>query len=601
MAASAVVRAARVVAWPLGPCGRRVRRGLLLACVPYLVATLSAGRTTAQAVFTDVTPGSGLDGFAHNPNALAVPGSLEWTMGGFGIADFNGDGWPDIFVPRGGVGADRLFVNRGDGTFVNEAVARGVAAAHAGNGVSCADFDGDGDADILVTSYGTGSDNLGQVGRHRLYRNEGGVFTDIAAVAGVATTSTAAATANGAAWGDIDLDGDLDLAVCGYSASVAGNRLFRNDGGLFVDLTGSALVVQATWGFQPLFVDLTGDGFPELLMAADFQTSRVFRNLRSGAFALATAEFGMGIDRNGMGVCVGDFDRNGAVDTFVTSIHSDMPPPVGFNGNTLYLNDGTGMTRQESELRGCVDGGWGWGAVALDVDHDGWEDIAEVNGRNAGEWAAEQEYLYRNAQGVFVRMGADAGLSLAADARCVGTLDHDRDGDLDLLMLVNGGPLRLFRNDSPKAGRWLELDLVGGGSSRCAPHGIGALVECEAGGAVVRRWVHSGSGYQSSGEPVVHLGVPGRASSAVVRVLWPSGQTTVLDGVALDARHAVVAPGRADIDADGVVGGADVMAVLSAWGATDRAQRATRAADLDGDGQIGPRDVVSVLSAWSTR
>ena len=496
----------------------------------------------AQVVFTDATPGSGLDAFAHQPNALAVPGSLEWTTGGFGIADFDGDGWPDIFVPRGGVGTDRLFMNRGDGTYVNEALARGVAAAHAGNGVSCADFDGDGDVDIFVTSYGTGSDNLGQPGRHRLYRNDGGVFTD---------------------------------------------------------LTGAAIAVQSTWGFQPLFVDLTGDGFPELLIAADFQTSRAFRNLRNGAFALATSEFGMGIDRNGMGVCVGDFDRNGAVDAFVTSIHSATPPSGGFNGNTLYLNDGTGMTSQESEARGCVDGGWGWGAVALDADHDGWEDIAEVNGRNAGEWAAEQEYLYRNESGDFVRLGADAGLTLAADARCVGTLDYDRDGDLDLLMLVNSGPLRLFRNDSPKAGRWLELDLVAGGATRCAAHGIGAVVECEVQGAVVRRWVHSGSGYQSSGEPVVHLGIPARAAAATVRVLWPSGQTTVLNGVALDARHALAAPAAADVDADGVVAGADVMAVLSAWGAIDRSQRAARAADIDGDGMVGPRDVVAVLSAWS--
>ncbi len=564
-----------------------------------LVPCISVEGARAQVVFTDATPGSGLDAFAHNPNALSVPGSLEWTTGGFGIADFDGDGWPDIFVPRGGVGTDRMFMNRGDGTFVNEALARGVAAAHAGNGVSCADFDGDGDVDIFVTSYGTGSDNLGQPGRHRLYRNDGGVFSDIAGAVGVAMSSPAVATANGAAWGDIDLDGDLDLAVCGYSPSAGGNRLYRNDGGVFTDLTGAAIAVQSTWGFQPLFVDLTGDGFPELLIAADFQTSRAFRNLRNGAFALATAEFGMGIDRNGMGVCVGDFDRNGAVDAFVTSIHSATPPSGGFNGNTLYLNDGTGMTSQESEARGCVDGGWGWGAVALDADHDGWEDIAEVNGRNAGEWAAEQEYLYRNESGDFVRLGADAGLTLAADARCVGTLDYDRDGDLDLLMLVNSGPLRLFRNDSPKAGRWLELDLVAGGATRCAAHGIGAVVECEVQGAVVRRWVHSGSGYQSSGEPVVHLGIPARAAAATVRVLWPSGQTTVLNGVALDARHAVAAPAAADVDADGAVAGADVMAVLSAWGAIDRSQRAARAADIDGDGMVGPRDVVAVLSAWS--
>ena len=559
----------------------------------------AAALSHAQVVLTDVTPGSGLDAFSHNPNALAVPGLLEWTMGGFGIADFDGDGWPDIFVPRGGVSTDRLFMNGHDGTFVNEAAARGVAAVHAGNGVACADFDGDGDVDIYLTSFGAGTDNLGQVGKHRLYRNDGGVFTEVAVACGVATTATTSATAAGAAWGDLDLDGDLDLAVCGYSASVAGNRVFRNDGAVFTDITGAGFGVNGTWGFQPLWVDTTGDGFPELLMAADFGTSRAFRNMRDGSLVLATEQFGMGVDHNGMGICAADFDRNGAVDALVTSIYNDVPQAGVYNGNALYMNGGTGVCTQQAGVRGCVDGGWGWGVVAVDLDHDGWEDAVEVNGRNAGEWAAEPEYVYRNAGGVFTRLGAESGLTLAADARCVGTLDYDRDGDLDLLVLVNSGPLKLYRNDSVKAGRWLELELSGGGTSRCAPHGIGAVVECEAGGVTVRRWVHSGSGYQSSSEPVVHLALPAKAAVAAVRVLWPSGQTSVVAGLALDARHVLQAPARADVNADGVVGAADLAAVLAAWGATDRAQRSMRAADVVLDGVVDARDIAAVLTGWS--
>jgi hypothetical protein len=577
--------------------------GLLVSgLVPGFAVCTACGVASAQIAFTDVTPGSGLDTFSHNPNSLAVPGLLEWTMGGFGIADFDGDGWPDIFVPRGGVGTDRLFMNRGDGTFVNEAALRGVGAVHAGNGVACADYDRDGDIDIFMTSFGSATDNIGQVGRHRLYRNDGGAFTDVAAALGVSTTSPTVSTAAGAAWGDIDLDGDLDLMVCGYSATANGNRLFRNDGDRFVDLTGTVFSPGGTWGFQPLIVDLDRDGFPELLIAADFGTSRVFRNAGGAAFPLATTAFGMGVDRNGMGICVGDFDRNGLVDCFVTSVHSATPPASGFNGNTLYMNQGAGPFLQQSEERGCVDGGWGWGAVAADLDHDGEEEIAEVNGRNASEWALEPEYIYRNDGGVFTRLGAKSGLSLAADARCVGTLDYDRDGDLDLLVLVNSGALKLFRNDSARAGRSLVLSLEAGVGSRCAPHGLGAVVECEieSGGKVdtVRRWVHSGSGYQSSGEPIVHLAAATEATSARVRVHWASGQTTVVEGLGLDARHAIHAPHAADVDGDGAVGSGDVAAVLAAWGGQDRTQRQTRAADLDGDGLVGARDLAAVLDAW---
>ncbi len=557
------------------------------------VAAISSAQSTLH--FTDVSAGSGLDQFSHNPNALAVPGLNEWTMGGLGVADFDGDGLVDVFVPRGGVGTDRLFMNRGDGTFVNEAAVRGVAAVHAGNGVACADFDADGDFDIFLTSYGSGSDNLGEVGRHRLYRNDGGVFTEIAAAVGVATSSSTSATANGAAWGDIDLDGDLDLAVCGWSASVAGNRVFRNDGGVFTDITGAGFIVQGTWGFQPLFVDTTGDGFPELLIAADFQTSRAFRNRRDGTFVLATDEFGMGVDRNGMGVCVGDFDRNGAVDTYVTSIYMDVPPARAHNGNALYLNSGEGVCEQDAAARGCVDGGWGWGAVAADFDHDGWEEIAEVNGRNGGEWIGEQEYIFHNDGGSFVRAGAETGVTLAADARCVATLDYDRDGDLDLVLLANSGPLRLYRNDSKRVGRWLELDLEGGG--------LGALSEVtfatSSGVETVRRWVHSGSGYQSSHDPVVHFGLPTSARVAEVRVLWPSGQTTVIPAMELDVRHEVARPLRADLDGDGLVGGADLVHLFAVWGAKDRSDRAMRAADLQLDGIVNHRDLAALLSAWS--
>ena len=561
---------------------------------------LCATGAAAQSIqFADVTQAAGLGGLTFTPNALAVPSANEWIMGSIGVGDFNGDGWPDLFIPRGGTGTDRLYINQQNGTFVNRAVEWGVAVAHAGNGIACADFDRDGDTDVFIASYGLGNDNLGQIGKHRLYRNNGTSFTEVAVAYGVNASATTGSVANGVAWGDFDLDGDLDLAMASWSSQHLGNRLFRNDGTVFTDVTPPALLGSLTWGFQPAFVDLTGDGFPELLYAADFETGRAFRNLRDGQFELATQQMGLGIDDNGMGHCVGDFNGDGYPDYYVTSIHMNVPNPGMYNGNTLYINRGDGTFVERAATSGCSDGGWGWGAIAGDFDHDGLEDIAEVNGRNASEWANEQEYVYRNlGGGDFQRLGAETGINLAADTRAIATLDYDRDGDLDLVMLANAGPLKIFRNDSTVGRRWLQVALSASASSRCAPHGFGAVVECTAGALVQRRWIHGGSGYNSNSEPLADFGVPTQKGTVSVRIDWPSGQTTLLPKVAANQRLVVAAPARSDINADGVVGAADLAALLSSWGANDIGNRSARAADLSGDGVVGPQDLAVLLSDW---
>lgn len=576
------------------------------ACAPVAaaVAALALSSTPALAqsiLFTDASSAAGITTFTHSPNALSVPASNEWIMGGIGVGDFNNDGWPDFFVPRGGVGTDRLYINLGNGTFSNAATAWGVSLAHAGNGVACADFDRDGDTDIFVSSYGNGNDNLGQVGKHRLYRNQGSTFVEVAASLGVNASASTGSVANGVAWGDYDLDGDLDLAMAGWSSSHFGNKLFRNDGAGFADATPPVLANTLTWGFQPAIVDITGDGFPELLIAADFQTGRAFRNLANGQFELATTQLGLGLDDNGMGHAIGDFNRDGLPDYFVTSVHMDVPNPGMYNGNALYLQQGAGNFVEVASTRGCVDGGWGWGTAAVDLDHDGWEDIVEVNGRNAGEWATEQEYIFQNlGNAEFTRIGSASGINLAADSRAAVTIDYDRDGDMDVLILVNAGGLKLYRNDSTKAGRWLQVRLSAGANSRCAPHGLGAVVECTAGAVVQKRWMHGGSGYNSNNEYLAHFGIPTQKGALEVKIEWPSGQTTLLSGVAANQRLEIAAPARSDINADGTVGATDLAAMLSAWELTDRTQRAMRAADLNNDGQVGAADLAMLLSDWTS-
>jgi len=573
----------------------------ILGSAPFACGLCERSAVAQTILFADVTTPAGLGGFTITPNSLSVPGSNEWIMGGIGIGDFNGDGWPDIFVPRAGTGTDRLYINLGNGTFTNQAVQFGVAFAHAGAGVACADFDRDGDTDIYVSSYGTSLDNLGQIGKHRLYRNDGATFTEVAGAMGANVSAPTGSVANGVAWGDYDLDGDLDLAMAGWSSTHFGNRLFRNDGATFTDVTPQHLASTVTWGFQPAIVDVTGDGFPELLIAADFETGRAYRNLANGQFELATAQLGLGLDDNGMGHAIGDFDRDGLPDYYVTSIHMNLPNPGMYNGNTLYLQQGGGNFVEVAEARGCADGGWGWGTAAADLDNDGWEDLLVVNGRNAAEWANEQEYVFRNlGDGFFTRIGAASGINLAVDTRAVATLDYDRDGDLDVVMLANNGPLKLYRNDSTMGGRWLQVALTAGVSSRCAPHGLGAVVECTSGAVVQKRWIHGGSGYNSNNEYLAHFGIPTKKGSLGVKIDWPSGQTTVLPAVAANQRITVAAPARSDVNGDGAVGAADLAAMLAAWDLTDRTQRSMRAADLNGDGTVGAADLAILLSEWSS-
>ena len=227
------------------------------------------------------------------PHTPTVHGHSVTSAGG-AVGDFDRDGWQDLFVPSGGTTPDRLYMNNGDGTFTDRAAEAGIAARHHGYGVAVGDVDSDGWLDIFVISYGTVDQRFTMPGNHRLYRNNGdGTFTDIAARAGVATTSLKQPTGTGASFGDYDLDGDLDLAVASWFYGEGGNALFRNNGdGTFENVT-SLLPFdgkRAPMGYTPLFADMDGDRYPELLWAADYFTSRYLRNDGGGGFTDITEQ-----------------------------------------------------------------------------------------------------------------------------------------------------------------------------------------------------------------------------------------------------------------------------------------------------------------------
>lgn len=501
----------------------------------------------ANPEFTDVTIEAGVS-FTNAPLA-DTPGNP--MHGGVTAEDFDGDGWPDLFVVGAGGTNDRLFINQGDGTFVDEAALWGLTDLYRGNGSTACDYNNDGLMDLFVTSFG---DLPGEPapGAHRLYRNNGDrTFTNVAVAAGL-NSSGPTPDGYGATCGDYDLDGDLDFWIGGWHPNLnerfTGTRLFRNNGdGTFTHVSAEAGVNDnRTRGFGAIFADMDGDRYPELLVAGDFGTSKYYINDRDGTFTRG-AVLAPGSDKvhNGMGNTLADFNRDGKMDWFVTAIFpawmNDGPP-----GNRLYINQST--SSGDHEIRGLPgtsginDGGWGWGAAALDFNHDGWTDVIHTNGWRTcpdpvtGEcFLDEPTYLFMNNRDEsFTEVGQFYGIDNTLQGRGLATLDYDRDGDIDIAITSNGEPFALYRNDlSGSETNWLEVRLDTSDNPSLAPNGYGTNVQVVSpGGAVQTARVHGGSNYLGRSELLVHFGLAGLPELSEVVVRWADGFRTVLKNVA---------------------------------------------------------------------
>jgi hypothetical protein len=346
--------------------------------------------------YTDATLASGIEyriGYQLGAPVGLVP---AFATGSVAAGDYDADGDVDLFITRGDIGSNLLYRNNGRGAFLDVAATAGVAFTATASenyrhgGPIFADMDGDGDLDLFIGGL-FGDPSL------IFANNADGTFVDVTAGSGI--DGLTADFNISAAFGDYDLDGDLDLFVCHWGVQKLPGRigdtehLWRNDsdatGIYFVSVSiesgiaasiltdvpdANGKIFDST--FTPTFARINDDRFPDLLSVADHGQTRYFLNNGDGTFTNAT-DPNVITDDFGMGSAVGDFDNDGDLDWFVTSIYrSDS---ADFSGNRLYRND-AGTFADATPGSGTRAGGWGWGACAIDFENDGLLDIYHTNG-----------------------------------------------------------------------------------------------------------------------------------------------------------------------------------------------------------------------------
>jgi enediyne biosynthesis protein E4 len=537
--------------------------------VRYAAATLAAlcAFAAGPTWFEDRSAHSGMAFTLHNA-PTPEKHQIESMPGGVAVLDYDNDGRPDLFFANGAAQPslrktdpafyNRLYRNRGDGTFEDVTEKAGLRGEGFSVGAAAADFDNDGRTDLFVAG----------VNRNFLYRNRGdGTFEDITEKAGVANQGRWAVSAG---WFDYDNDGRLDLFVVNYvkwdparepfcGDARAGyrsychpkfyegfpNTLYRNNGdGTFTDVSERAGIARHVGkGMGVAFADYDGDGYLDVFVANDTVPNFLFHNERNGTFRETAFPAGVAMNDDGralssMGADFRDIDNDGLPDLFVTGLTNETFP--------LFRNLGGGLFADRtyaSKIGAATMALSGWSAGAYDFDNDGRKELFAACG-DVQDNTEQYSSRHSRQSNLLLKPGTDGtflGFDIGAPAQYRGAAFADLDGDgrVDIVVTALGKPPVILHNTAGPASHWLGLRLTGTKSNRDA---IGARVHLTT--AAGEQWNHvtTAVGYASSSEKAVHFGVGKDTVVKRVEIQWPSGKTTVLENVKADRYLEVKEP-----------------------------------------------------------
>ncbi len=522
-------------------------------------------------VFEDVTAKTGIDFTYRNGEEADNYAIIESVGGGVALFDYDGDGLLDIFLPGGGKyegktvlgNPCKLYRNLGNFTFEDVTAVAGLGGPFQyTHGAAAFDYDCDGFPDLLLTGYN----------RLVLLHNEpvaggGRKFVDVTKKAGL--TDTLWSTSAG--WGDLDGDGYPEIYVCHYgdwdfntnhptdctydgkTRDVCQPRKFQplphtlyrnNKDGTFTDVSAKIAVPKKGHGMGVLFVDVNGDGRPDIYVANDTDDNFLFMNRgKPGELTLQEVgrSAGVALDERGgpngsMGVDAADFDRSGLPSIMVTNYENELPALYqnrSANGGErfTYATMMTGL----SAINGVY---VSWGTGFFDFDRDGWEDLMIVSG-HAIRFPHKTDRrqlptLLRNDKGRFAVVSKTGGSYFTAphNARGAAFGDLDNDGKTDVVISHLNEPVAVLRNVAPTGDRhWLGVELVGKANRDI----VGARVVFEGKAATQTRFVKGGAGFACTHDKRLLFGLGDDTTADAVTVHWLNGLTVKYAGLAPDA------------------------------------------------------------------
>lgn len=531
---------------------KRIASSFLLIVLSSVSAWLTWGQAAEEPIFRDVSAEAGITATHRGvwDDKEAMQGYLAI---GQAWGDYDRDGWVDLFV-TGNLDPNVLYHNEGDGSFSVSAHSKQLSPPDvASGGATWADYNNDGWLDLYIVNFGA----------NRLFRNDGGAgFTDVTLGAGVGDTGKGTSAGWGDydsdGWLDLYVTNWSCYPECDpVDFTAQQDRLYHNNGdGSFTDVTLTldyALTLGA--GFAPAFLDYDGDGDQDIYVVNDKMQNAIgnvlFRNDGAGCghwcWTDAADESGTDLLINGMGIDAADYDNDGDLDLYITDMVYTM----------YLLRNDSGDFRSRAHSAGVAinlgpDSGVGWGAAFFDFDNDGWQDLY-VASTEYFQSFPELETTFMNpradalfhndGRGRFNDVSARSGIDEALPTLGVAFADYDRDGDLDLVTGNWNSGYRLYQNQGGR-NRWLSVELRGdklspsrqGGTSKVNRDAVGARIFLTASdGNRQMQAVRIGAGLGGNNQLPLHFGL-GAAASANLRIVWTNGDECRLQNVPANQR-----------------------------------------------------------------